>query len=110
MRSFLRLCALLFLVSCAGVPPYQSRKIKVWNGSPEMAGICRMSSKDLKSAVNIPLPSQMIKKVHQGFIGMECMPSTDPEFKNYACLTFEDMGVLYDYIQTLLYSCKEWKK
>jgi hypothetical protein len=35
----MKLLILLILVSCAGTPPYQSRKIKVWNGSPEEAGI-----------------------------------------------------------------------
>lgn len=105
----MKLLLLIILVSCAGTPPYQSRKIKIWNGAPEVGGICRMSSKGLKREVDLQLPLPLIKKVHQGFIGQECLAAIDPTFKTYACLTFDDIGVLYDYIQTLIYSCKEWK-
>jgi hypothetical protein len=108
MRSFLQLCSLLILVSCAGHAPQMERKVKIWNGAPEEAGICRMSSKDLKERSGMTYPLKMIKKVHQGFIGTECIEATDEQFKAYACLTFQDLGVLNAYIEKLIYSCKKW--
>lgn len=114
MRSFLQLISLFILVSCAGTPPYQSRKVKIWNGAPEEAGICRMSTLDLKEEIESIINKDMavtlrqMKKVHQGTTSMECITATDQAFKKYACLTFDDLGVLYDYIETLIYSCKKW--
>jgi hypothetical protein len=67
-----------------------------------------MSTKNLKNEIGINLPVALIKKVHQGFIGQECMLATDPQFMNYACLTFQDLGVLNEYIETLIFSCKKW--
>lgn len=90
------------------------RKVKIWNGAPEEAGICRMSTKDLKSNIeevigrDTKIPVRLMKKIHQGYIGMECLQATDQAFQQYACLTFEDLGVLYDYIEKLIYSCKKW--
>lgn len=108
MRSFSILMTLLVLVSCAGAPPYQDRKVKIWNGSPEEAGICRMSTVDLKQKTGILLPTFMMKKIHQGTTRSECIQATDLAFQKYACLTFDDLGVLYDYIEKLIYSCKKW--
>lgn len=104
----MRLFILLFLVSCAGIPPFQDRKIKVWNGSPEYAGICRMSSKNLKRDGNLGVPLPLLKKIHQGTTGYECIQATDQTFKQYACLTFDDLGVLNAYIEKLILSCKKW--
>jgi hypothetical protein len=109
MRSFLQLMALISLLSCSGQPPYQERKVKIWNGAPEEAGICRMSTQNLKSASGIQTPLFLMKKIHQGTTNYECMKAKDPAFEKYACLTFEDLGVLYAYIETLIYSCKEWE-
>lgn len=108
MRNALRLFALLFLVSCAGVPPYQERKVKIWNGAPEVGGVCRMSTPELKEKTQIKAPVFLMKRIHQGTKEVECIQATDEAFKKYACLTFEDLGVLYDYIETLIYSCKKW--
>lgn len=104
MRLFILLC----LVSCAGIPPYQDRKIKIWNGSPEEVGICRMSSKNLKAEMHSNLPLPIIKKIHQGTTGYECIQANDVQFKKYACLTFEDLGVINAYIEKLIISCKKW--
>lgn len=114
MRSFLQLMSLVFLISCAGTPPYQSQKVKIWNGAPEEGGICRLSSLNLKNGIediiqrDMAVTLKQIKKIHQGTTGMECLSAKDEAFKQYACLTFEDLGVLYEYIETLINSCKKW--
>jgi hypothetical protein len=107
MKSFLQLCALLCLVSCmTGDAPLMAQKIKVWNGAPEEAGICRSSTNDL--AVKLETVSFLLKQSHTGTTRKVCLSSTDESFKQYACLTFEDLKVLHDYIQTLIYTCKKW--
>lgn len=116
MKKTLQLLSLIFLVSCAGHAPQMERKVKIWNGAPEEAGICRLSTANLKNEIelNLPdgrkiqLPLKLFKKVHQGYLGTQCLQATDPSFEKYACLTFDDLGVLYDYIEKLIYSCKKW--
>lgn len=109
MKSFLRLFALLVLVSCKpGDAPVMARKVKVYNGAPEMNGICRMSTETL--AQKIDGVEFLLKRVHQGTKAMVCIDARDEKFKEYSCMTFDDLGVLYDYIQTLIFECKEWKR
>jgi hypothetical protein len=87
--------------------PVMPRKIKVWNGSPERNGICRMSTDDLAQKINAI--SFILKSSHKGTKSIVCIDATDEQFKQYASLTFTDLGVLHGYIETLIYSCKEWK-
>lgn len=109
MKSFLQLCALLILVSCKlGEAPVMARKVKVWNGAPEVNGICRMSTDNLATKLNGV--EFLLKRVHKGTKSMVCVDARDEQFKQYACMTFDDLGVLYDYIQTLIFECKEWKR
>lgn len=114
MKKLFQLFSLIFLVSCAGHAPQMERKVKVWNGSHEEAGICRMSTEALKASVEehlnrkIKIPVSIIKKIHQGTISRECISASDVAIDQYACMTFSDLGVLYDYIEKLSYSCKKW--
>jgi hypothetical protein len=84
-----------------------ARKIKIWNGAPEENAICRMSSENL--ANKLEGVEFLIKQVHKGTRANVCIDASDEKFKAYSCMTFDDLGVLYDYIQTLIYQCKEWK-
>lgn len=118
MKKLFQLIALCCLVSCGSHAPQMERKVKIWNGAPEEAGICRISSAKIKKNIErdftqynqhvkiIPLP--YIKAVHEDPKEAECLQATDLKFEKYACLTFEDLGVLYDYIEKLSYSCKKW--
>lgn len=113
MKKLFQLISLCTLVSCAGHAPQMDRKVKVWNGAHEESGICRISSIDLKESIEksyikkvIPLP--YIKAVHQDPKSRECLSAHDEAFDKYACMTFSDLGVLYDYIEKLSYSCKKW--
>lgn len=109
MKSFIQVCALLILVSCQhGNVPQMERKIKIWNGAPEENGICRMTTDDLADKLNTV--NYILKGVHKGTRNYECIDARDEKFKEYASLTFDDLGVMYNYIQTLIFSCKEWKQ
>lgn len=90
-------------------PPQMESKVKVWNGAPEEAGICRLSSKELRNKADLDFKLKEIKAFHQGTTLSECILATDPVFKEYACLTFQDMAVLNNFINKLILQCKEWR-
>lgn len=102
---------MIILVSCGHLSnaPRMDRKIKIWNGAPEEAGICRMSTADLAREAEIQIPVRILKRFHQGTTSMECIRADDESFKAFACLTFEDIGVLNAYIEKLINSCKKWE-
>lgn len=109
MKKILELIALCSLVSCVtGQVPRMEQKIKVWNGAPENASICRLSSSRL--ATKIGAPEFYLKAFHQGTRGLECIGTNEEQFKLYACMTFQDLGVLYEYIETLVTKCEKWPK
>jgi hypothetical protein len=101
--------AFLTLVSCvSGNAPQMERKVKIWNGAPEEIGICRLSTNDLSDKLNAV--KFVLKSYHAGTSRYECLPAEDERFKSYACLTFEDLGVMYAYIQELNFKCEKWAK
>lgn len=109
MKNLLRILSLMLFASCvSGNQPLMERKIKIWNGSPEEIGICRISTAEL--APKIDTVEFILKSYHSGTTDYDCIPADNEEFKKYGCLSFEDIGVLYKYIETLIYSCKEWKQ
>lgn len=107
--NFLFLVILLILISCvSGNAPTMSRKIKIWNGAPEQNGICRMSTNDLADKLNTI--SFFIKPFHKGTKSFVCIDASNDEFKNYASLTFDDLGVLYGFIEEMQLKCEKWKE
>lgn len=93
------------------------RKIKQWNGAPEMGGICRMSRDDLaklaKRALKTDLAKSQVRKiVKEGFApdGVECIRADDPKFAEYGAYSFKDIAVLLRYQENLLFSCERWKQ
>jgi hypothetical protein len=111
MKNFMTLILMIVMTACGHLSnaPRMDRKIKIWNGSPEEAGICRMSSAQLQDEAQLQIPVRILKRFHQGTTSMECLSASDPAFKAYACLTFEDIGVLNAYIEKLINSCKKWE-
>jgi len=79
----------LLVSSIAGCKhaPRLERTPVIWVGAPEQASICR--------------------KVRDEIV---CIPAEDEKFKDFACMTWDDVGMIQEYISTLLYSCKRWKK
>lgn len=107
MKKFLQLFSLLCLVSCvSGNAPTMDRKIKIYNGAPEEIGICRLSTATLADKLNTY--PYFLKQFHKGTTSYECIGAAEDRFKQYSCMSFEDLGVLYKYIETLIYQCKKW--
>ena len=104
----MKLAILLLLSGCLASPgaPVMERKVKVWNGAPEEGGICRMSSASIAKLIKKPFKE--VRAHHLGTTDMECLDAREEQFKQYACLTFEDLGVIYGYIQALNQQCKKW--
>lgn len=95
----------LLLVACGGNPPNMERPIEVWNGSPENGGICRINAAVLSRRLNIP--EHILAPILAE--GVDCIPANDERFKEFGCMTFEDMGVIRRWEETLLDRCEKWK-
>lgn len=106
-----KIVLMIMLLSLSGCPlatiPTMTRPIKVWNGAPEVGGICRMDAKEVSEQSGLPLV--ILKRAMDKLAVRGCLDSTDPIFKSYACLTFADLKVIYDYTETLINQCKKWK-
>lgn len=109
VTTFFELCLIFILVSCvSGNAPVMERKVKIWNGAPEEAGICRISTQELANKLNTV--SYLLKPFHKGTKSIECLSASDDRFKQYASLTFDDLGVIYKLIETMQLKCEKWKE
>ncbi len=96
----------MLLLSCGSAPKMQ-KKITLWVGAPEYAGICKASLTSVAKWAN--LPPQLVSQVLKNTEAYECIPATDNRFKEFACKTWDDEGIQAKYIETLINSCAKWK-
>lgn len=105
------------LFSCAGSPPKPERKVKLYNGAPEMNGICRLSRSAIKRFASRQLKTQAGKDsvataVKEGFAvdpkEIECVRADSREFARYGCYAFDDIGVILRWQEALLHTCEKW--
>lgn len=82
------------------------RPISVWNGAPEVGGICRINAESLAKKLNIP--ENILREAIAD--GIECIQATDDRFKEYGCMTFDDIGVIRRWEEALLQQCEKWKQ
>lgn len=85
-----KIVLIVILTSCGNAPKLP-RPIKVWKASQERVGICRSQDRDVDKSP-------------------QCIPADALEFNNYSCISWDDLGVVIEYIETLIHSCKKWKK
>lgn len=109
------LSALLF--SCAGSPPKMERPIKMWSGTPERGSICRLTQSQVGNMVHAIAQFTRTKSYASKVLAramaadaFECIRAEDPKFATFAGITFDDLRVLLQYQENLLYSCERWKK
>lgn len=102
-KTFLIL--MLLISSCNGTMPTMDKKVKVYNGSPEVGGICR-GPNTMKKTKAIKNSDFVIDNKADS---RECIDAYDDKFKAYGCMTFVDMAVLQKYTETLIKNCKKWK-
>lgn len=109
--SFLVLIALLLVAAGCGSAPKMERPITIYNGAPEKDGICRANHEKLRQLLpelkNVP--DAILRLAVKDIQGEECISATDERFKKFAALTFDDLGVYARYVETLIYSCNQWK-
>lgn len=109
LKIFLTIMLFNF-ISC-GTFPKMERKIQIWNGSSEYVGIVRLSSDKAAVKAGATKYKAMAKMIIQDApAGADFVSAYDHKFDGYAALTWEDINVLYKYIETLKNSCQQWKK
>lgn len=102
--------ALLAVFSCATSigQPKMERAVTVWSGAPEETSICHMTPSLISKISGYP-PFVWSSVLTNGNPARICLPANSPEFKKFGALTFDDIGVLQRYIETLVNSCQQWK-
>jgi hypothetical protein len=114
--SKILLIATLSLSACSGNPPKMERQIKLWAGTPERKAICRLTNESITDWAQAIaqhtrtklFASKVINRVMVAY-RTECVAADSNDFKRYAGISFDDLRVLLQYQENLLYSCKKWK-
>lgn len=101
------MAGLCFFLAGCGSAPVMEKKIAIWNGAPEKAGICRMTQDAVSKQSGYSKP--LVAKVFSNNGEIVCIEATDPAFARFGAMTFDDIGVLQRYIETLLNRCEKWK-
>jgi len=109
LKTKLMIVLSLFVMASCGTPPKMRNPVKVWNGSPERGSICRINSDKVSQETGIPknIVKQVVANVSTQ---IDCIDAYDDQFKKYACMTFDDLGSLYEYSERLINSCQRWKR
>lgn len=117
MKKILISTLSLILFSCAGSPPKLERPVKLYNGAPEVNGICRLTKPAIariakKALKTDDAKSQVNAVVKEMFAPdeVECIRADDRKFSNYGCYSFSDIAVMLRWQENLLYSCDRWKQ
>lgn len=84
-----------------------SKPVEIWNGAPEVGGICRLTKAEIKAKTKIP--TKVINAIFAESEEMTCIDARAKEFEKFACLTFDDVAVLQKYTETLINKCEKWK-
>ncbi len=108
------------LVGCAGTAPKLERKISVYHGAPERVSLCRESTAQLVARVEKWAQNDFTRMNVRGVLqkalassepaALECIRADSREFATMLGLPADDMRVLLQYIENLLYSCERWKQ
>jgi hypothetical protein len=116
--SVLALLAACVLAACAGKAPVMEHPVKFYSGSPSRQAMCRRTKEAMaKFAVAIAQHEQTRKyaaRVLEQVMaedpkGEECIQASEKAFGSMIGLTAEDMRVLLQYQENLVYGCAKWK-
>lgn len=93
------------------------RPIELWNGVPEVGGICRLTQEKIAEKISAMADHENVKNLSVQIAAMifkdlaqDCMPATDTKFKEYSCMSFDDTAVLQKYIEALNFKCAKWEE
>lgn len=103
--------------SCAGSPPKMEHPVKFYTGSPSRQAMCRRTKARMTEYIRqIAQYQQTVDyapKVLAAIMAAdasECIKADAKEFGAMIGLTAEDMRVLLQYQENLLYKCEKWKQ
>lgn len=117
ISKILPIATLNFLLfSCAGKPPVMEHPVKFYSGSPSRQSMCRRTQKAMTEFVKKIAKHQLTKDHAEEVLASvmaddseDCVKASDPAFGKMLGLTADDMRVLLQFQENLLYSCQKWK-
>lgn len=80
--------------------------ILVWNGSPENSGVCRYKTEELAPLL---AGSTDYFDVQGATRAYTCIKASSKDFRKFAGISFDDLGTILRYNETLKHSCRVWK-
>lgn len=108
------------LFSCAGKPPAMERPVKFYGGVPERKAMCRnVTRKSMANwlraiAQHSRTRAYADKAVAHALAAdareLECIASDSSGFAKLIGLPTDDLRVLLQHIENLVYSCERWKQ
>lgn len=108
------------LLSCAGKPPDMERPIKYYGGIPSRKAMCRNVTQESMTAFVQKIANHSLTRnyaqelvaayVDQPTKGLECIPAEDKKFATLIGLPADDLRVLLQHIENLVYKCQKWKQ
>lgn len=107
------------LSGCAGTPPKLERPVSYYAGIPERSSMCRNVKSNLvdflkKIAKHQGTRDQVENIVNTAFqadpLGVECVKADEPNFAALVGISADDLRVLLQYMENLVYKCERWKQ
>lgn len=112
--------SLAFLTSCAGKPPAMERPVKFYGGVPERESMCRnVTRKSFANWIRQIARHQRTRAYADKAVAyalaadkkeLECIRADEPGFAKLIGMPADDLRVLLQHIEDLVYSCEKWKQ
>lgn len=107
----------IVLSSCAGSPPKQERPVKFYGGVPERASMCRVQKETLVGFAKKIAKHQRTRNYAERVIdaavakdALECIRADESKFANMVGIPADDLRVLLQFQEELLYACERWRQ
>lgn len=114
--KILKIALTIALSGCAGNPPKQERPVKFYGGVPEKSSMCRVVKRDLVAFAQKIARHQRTKNFAPQIINasvardaLECIKADEQAFSSMVGIPADDLRVLLQYQESLLYRCEKWR-
>lgn len=111
-----RILLILALSSCAGSPPKMERPIKLYNGTPSKLALCRLTkgqvagfAKSIAQHSRTKAYADRVVRAALALDALECIRADEAKFSEFVGIHADDLRVILQYQENLLYSCQKWK-
>lgn len=112
-----KIALILALSSCSGSPPKPERPIKMYSGSPGRQAMCRRTKESLAKFVKEVAQHSATRNLAREAINeivaqdaIECIKADSAAFAQIVGIPADDLRVLLQYQENLLYKCERWKQ